>query len=82
MPCPQRTDRISGGQQPLWVKSTYSGEGGDCVEVAQLERTVGVRDSKSPAAAAVLTLQPEGWSDFLVNAKRGRYDLPSAVAKV
>lgn len=30
----------------VWRKSSYSGENGDCVELAELGDVVGVRDSK------------------------------------
>ncbi|GAA4139995.1 DUF397 domain-containing protein [Actinomadura keratinilytica] len=35
---------------PVWRKSSYSGEesSSTCVEVAVLEATIGVRDSKDP----------------------------------
>lgn len=36
---------------PRWFKSSYSDNGGNCVEVAlNLPATVPVRDSKTPAA--------------------------------
>ena len=43
---------------PQWRKSSYSsGEGGSCIEVADLAPAVGVRDSKDKRAdAPVLTL--------------------------
>ncbi|MCD0447830.1 DUF397 domain-containing protein [Actinocorallia sp. API 0066] len=35
--------------RPTWRKSSYSGGGGgNCVEVASLPGSVGVRDSKNP----------------------------------
>ena len=33
-----------------WLKSSYSGNTGNCVEVAFAGRVVAVRDSKDPAA--------------------------------
>ncbi|MEV0663979.1 DUF397 domain-containing protein [Actinomadura luteofluorescens] len=44
---------------PRWRKSTHSGgDEGECVEVAELNDHIGVRDSKNPAAGhLVLTRQ-------------------------
>ena len=47
-----------------WRKSTYSsGNGGDCVEVANAPRTVAVRDSKDPQGPA-LAFTPARWQAF------------------
>lgn len=46
-----------------WRKSSHSGDSGDCVEVA-IELTVGVRDSKAPAAGQ-LTVSRQAWSAAL-----------------
>lgn len=43
-----------------WRKSSYSGGNSECVEVA-IARTVGVRDSKAPAAGQ-LTVSRQAWS--------------------
>ncbi|WP_069768987.1 DUF397 domain-containing protein [Streptomyces sp. LUP30] len=49
-----------------WRKSSYSSDqGGNCVEVAQLQRAaVAVRDSKSPAGP-ILIIEPAAFSTFL-----------------
>ncbi|MFF7795230.1 DUF397 domain-containing protein [Streptomyces sp. NPDC007991] len=48
-----------------WRKSSYSGSsGGDCVEVADLEARVAVRDSKYPEVG-VLTASPEAYGAFV-----------------
>jgi hypothetical protein len=49
-----------------WRKSTRSGQGdnGNCVEVGFAGPAVAVRDSKSPAAGA-LVLPAAGWADFV-----------------
>ncbi|QSY51781.1 DUF397 domain-containing protein [Streptomyces griseocarneus] len=47
-----------------WVKSSYSGtEGGDCVEVAALPRTVHIRDSKLElrGSSPRLNVPPKTW---------------------
>ncbi|MGX1809439.1 DUF397 domain-containing protein [Nocardia sp. NPDC055321] len=47
-----------------WFKSTYSESGGQCVEVAFLAPdAVGVRDSKNPAAGA-LVFSSAQWAAF------------------
>ncbi|MFC8308992.1 DUF397 domain-containing protein [Streptomyces olivaceus] len=50
--------------EPNWIKSTYSGGGGDnCVEVALCTDAVLVRDSKD-ADKPALTVSPDAWSAF------------------
>jgi len=52
-----------------WRKSSTSGDGGNCVEVADnLPGIVGVRDSKDPDGPA-LTFAPEVWRAFIENVK-------------
>ena len=49
-----------------WRKSSYSGQGGNCVEVARnLPGLVAVRDSKDPDGAK-LVVSPETWRMFLL----------------
>jgi len=49
-----------------WHKSSYSGQNGNCVEVARnLPGLVAVRDSKSPDAPNLL-VSPETWRAFLL----------------
>ncbi|MFJ5989730.1 DUF397 domain-containing protein [Lentzea sp. NPDC092896] len=43
-----------------WRKSSYSGQGSDCVEVGH---GVGIRDSKAPAAH--LPVSDQAWTAFL-----------------
>jgi hypothetical protein len=54
----------------LWRKSTYSGGNGDCVEVADIGRTVAVRDSKDPDGG-VLRFGPDEWKTFLEGIRTG-----------
>lgn len=57
-----------------WFKSSRSGGGKDCVEVAHLdEGAVGVRDSKNPTGPA-LVFSPSEWSAFIAGAKDGEFD--------
>ncbi|WP_369192400.1 DUF397 domain-containing protein [Streptomyces sp. R08] len=55
----------------VWFKSSYStGEGGNCVEIANFNTAVGIRDSKN-TAGPVLTVRTGAWSAF-VNLVRSR----------
>jgi len=57
-----------------WRKSSYSGGGNQCVEVADLGATIAVRDSKNPSAGH-LAFGTGDWQAFLEDAKRGRFGL-------
>lgn len=49
----------------VWRKSTYSGQGGDCVEVADgVPNSVPVRDTKA-ASGPVLTFSRSSWVPFI-----------------
>ncbi|WP_330460752.1 DUF397 domain-containing protein [Streptomyces sp. NBC_00820] len=51
--------------QPVWFKSSYSsGEGGECVEVADTAQAVHIRDSKV-VGGPVLTVTPQAWTRFV-----------------
>ncbi|MFF3993550.1 DUF397 domain-containing protein [Streptomyces cyaneofuscatus] len=54
-----------------WRKSSYSGgANGDCLEVADGQATVPVRDSKTPTGPA-LAFSPQGWIQFVSAVKDG-----------
>lgn len=57
-----------------WRKSSRSGYNGNCVEFAQLDNTIAVRDSKNPTGPALLFPGWE-WSRFIQATKQGLYDL-------
>ncbi|MEO3809481.1 DUF397 domain-containing protein [Sphaerisporangium sp. B11E5] len=58
-----------------WRKSSFSGSGNDCVEVASnLPEVVGVRDSKNPAGP-VLVVTPGEWSAFVNGVKGAEFDV-------
>ncbi|MFF3512571.1 DUF397 domain-containing protein [Streptomyces sp. NPDC002573] len=51
-----------------WRKSSYSGDtGGECVEVADHNPHIAIRDSKNPAAG-VLTITPHAFATFVKTA--------------
>ncbi|MFJ7275693.1 DUF397 domain-containing protein [Kitasatospora sp. NPDC098663] len=56
-----------------WVKSTYSQQGGDCLEVARgsLE-LMPVRDSKDPHGPA-LVFPAEAWASFVAAVRSGEF---------
>ncbi|MFI0366452.1 DUF397 domain-containing protein [Actinomadura sp. 1N219] len=59
-----------------WRKSSHSestSTQSDCVEVADLGTSIGIRDSKAPEAPHI-TLTPEAFAALLTQAKRD--DLP------
>lgn len=53
-----------------WRKSSFSGNGGDCVEVGQVRRVVFVRDTKASGSGPALRFSPEAWQRFTGAVKR------------
>jgi hypothetical protein len=62
----------------IWRKSTRSGNGGDCVEVASnllnTHGVIAVRDSKDPNSPA-LTFTRSEWEAFTGGVHDGEFDL-------
>lgn len=56
--------------ETLWRKSSYSGNGGNCVEVADAKRVILVRDTKN--RSAVLRFAPDTWARFTGSVKADR----------
>jgi len=54
---------------PRWRKSSYSDNGGECVEVADDTRRVLVRDTKN-RTGPMLSLTTEAWRRFADQVKR------------
>jgi hypothetical protein len=58
---------LSGAQ---WRKSSYSGGGNDCVEIAFVDGGAAVRDSKDPEGGA-FRLPASGWQGLLAAVRAG-----------
>lgn len=56
--------------QLAWRKSSYSGDGENCVEAAPLPKGVAVRDSKNPDGPRLAFTSGE-WADFLARIRNG-----------
>jgi Domain of unknown function (DUF397) len=60
-----------------WVKSSYSGPQGNCVEVARLsDGSVAMRNSRHPDGPALVFTTAE-WEAFLNGARSGEFGLPA-----
>jgi hypothetical protein len=57
-----------GSDKPKWRKSSKSNFSGNCVEVATIEVSVLVRDSKNPGP--VLQFSPSAWMAFIEHVKQ------------
>ena len=55
-----------------WRKSSYSGSGNNCVEVATMAAAVAVRDSKNPDRGH-LVFETRVWRAFVAAVKVGKY---------
>jgi hypothetical protein len=51
-----------------WIRSSYSGSEGNCVEIAAADVRVAIRDSKDPGGA-VLAISPAAWRRFAAQIK-------------
>ncbi|WP_280369750.1 DUF397 domain-containing protein [Nocardia wallacei] len=61
----------------IWRKSTRSGNGGNCVEVAFFDTgMVGVRDSKDQSGP-ILQFTPMQWDAFTAGVRDGSFRRPS-----
>ncbi|MEW2488179.1 DUF397 domain-containing protein [Streptomyces sp. NPDC048411] len=55
-----------------WRKSSYSnGAGGECIEIANLHTTVGIRDSKRPNGRYI-AVQRDAWAGFIASVRLQR----------
>lgn len=64
---------IQQGRTDRWVKSSYSGGNGACVEVkSPAVQTVAVRDSKNPLGPAI-DFAPDTWTAFVGAVEGGSF---------
>lgn len=57
----------------IWRKSSYSGQAGDCMEVAGgIPGAVPTRDSKNPGGP-VLIFSSDAWSSFVAGVRAGDF---------
>ncbi|MFD5795358.1 DUF397 domain-containing protein [Streptomyces diastatochromogenes] len=49
-----------------WFKSSYSGDQGECMEIALTPAIIHIRDSKHPTAPT-LEVTPTTWTTFLAS---------------
>ncbi|MFJ2819182.1 DUF397 domain-containing protein [Streptomyces sp. NPDC091279] len=63
--------------EPGWYKSSYSSNGGDCIEVAAnliaSDGVVPVRDSKNPTGP-VLSVPTAAFATFVTGVKSGEFN--------
>lgn len=71
---PGGSNRVHPGEL-AWRKSSYSGGGNDCVEVAFLPGGTVVRDSKNPGGG-MLRMTASEWDVLLTAARSGALDRP------
>lgn len=57
-----------------WRKSSFSGSGNACVEVADLGSGRAVRDSKDLSGGTPLTFTADEWSAFIAGVRAGEFD--------
>ena len=59
---------------PVWRKSSASEGTGECVEIAALEQSVLVRDSRDRAGAPLAVHRSE-WRALVVRIRNGEFDV-------
>jgi Domain of unknown function (DUF397) len=56
----------------VWRKSSYSGHEG-CVEIATVDGTVGIRDTKDSTGGPILVFNADEWKAFLLGVQAGEF---------
>jgi hypothetical protein len=54
-----------------WAKSSFSNGSNNCVQVARLDGTIYVRDSKLGDGSPVLAFTPSEWAAFVTGVEAG-----------
>jgi hypothetical protein len=54
-----------------WRKASYSDGTGNCVEVAESERLIAIRDTKQGGRGSMLEFGAAAWREFLTAIKDG-----------
>jgi Domain of unknown function (DUF397) len=67
-----RSHRTPQAKQPGWRKASFC-QSGECVEVAQRDAMIVLRDSKKPRGH-VLSYTLEEWQAFVRGVKAGEFD--------
>lgn len=65
---------------PAWRTSSFTDNGGSCVEVAPGDRVVRVRDTKDRGLGPVLLLDHAGWTELRNAAAHGRPGAADGIA--
>ena len=66
--------RSSDDSSEVWIKSSLSAYGADCIEVAGLRSgTIRVRDSKNPRGR-ILSFTTAEWDAFIGGVRNGEFD--------
>ena len=73
VPAPDDSVACDDSVRRAWRKSSYSGGGNNCVEVATDDATVAVRDSKDPEGGELAFSVP-AWTAFTTAIRRGGYE--------
>ncbi len=67
---------MSGSDDLRWRKSTFSGaNGGGCIEVADHDGMIMVRDTKNHGPGPVHRYTPAEWRAFIASVRNGQFDL-------
>ena len=67
---------MNGSDGLRWRKSTHSGaNGGGCVEVADHDGMIMVRDTKDHGRGPVHRYTPDHWRTFIAGVRNGAFDL-------